>query len=85
MDMQMPFGKHKGEYLSDLPYDYLAWLLDLDNLRPLLRRAVEEEWAARRGDTGEGYEEPPPHRPAGAPHRNSSEASARRTARCSPS
>lgn len=23
---KMPFGKHKGEFLQDIPTDYLAWL-----------------------------------------------------------
>lgn len=24
---KMPFGKYKGEYLTDLPSDYICWLL----------------------------------------------------------
>lgn len=28
----MPFGKHKGKPLKDLPSTYIAWLLGLDNL-----------------------------------------------------
>jgi hypothetical protein len=44
----MPFGKHRGRAFSDLPSDYLEWLLGLDDLRPPLRRALEAE-AERRG------------------------------------
>ncbi len=25
--MKMPFGKHAGRYVYDLPYEYLAWFL----------------------------------------------------------
>jgi hypothetical protein len=25
--MEMPFGKHKGEDLEDIPSDYLKWLI----------------------------------------------------------
>ena len=38
----MPFGKHKGSLLRDLPDDYLAWLSGRD-LRNPLRQLVEEE------------------------------------------
>lgn len=27
-DMKIPFGKHKGELLADIPNSYLEWLLD---------------------------------------------------------
>ncbi len=45
--MKMPFGAHKGQLLSLLPHDYLAWLLTID-LREPLRDAVRQEWGARR-------------------------------------
>lgn len=34
------FGKHAGSPLSDLPSDYVRWLLKLDNLDPYLRKAL---------------------------------------------
>jgi Putative quorum-sensing-regulated virulence factor len=38
----MPFGKHKGRALSDIPTDYLIWLLDnATALSRQLRRAIE--------------------------------------------
>ena len=37
----MPFGKHKGEYLDDIPGDYLEWVLENCELNPYLRTAIE--------------------------------------------
>lgn len=45
--MNMPFGRYRGEPLSALPDDYLAWLAGLDDLRPPLRPALEAELARR--------------------------------------
>jgi hypothetical protein len=51
--MYMPFGRHIGEPLADLPVGYLAWLLTIDLHRyPRLRPAVEEEMQRRRGGPG---------------------------------
>jgi hypothetical protein len=42
--MVLRFGKFRGEELSAVPSDYLAWLLSLgDGLREPLRSAVETE------------------------------------------
>lgn len=40
--MRMPFGKHRGAELRDLPSDYLQWLTTIE-LRPFLRDAVDDE------------------------------------------
>lgn len=39
----MPFGKHEGEYLGDVPASYLLWLYDQDwsAKYPDVRRYVE--------------------------------------------
>lgn len=38
---RMPFGKHKGEALGDLPLSYVRWLIDkADNLDADLREAL---------------------------------------------
>ena len=39
----MPFGKHRGEPISDLPSDYLFWLASLPDLRRPLKYAIEAE------------------------------------------
>lgn len=40
---KMPFGKHKGELLSDCPTEYLDWLIGNDWVKDYLRAAVEAE------------------------------------------
>ena len=35
------FGKHRGTNISDLPADYIQWLLRQDELDPYLRKALE--------------------------------------------
>jgi exodeoxyribonuclease X len=37
----MPFGKHKGELISQVPSDYKQWMLRQDNVSPYLRKALE--------------------------------------------
>lgn len=39
---KMPFGKHKGYRVEDLPPGYVAWLLKLDNLDENLRWTLEQ-------------------------------------------
>ena len=46
--MKMPFGKHRGVLIQELPDDYLEWLRSLDDLRKPLRQAVEREWNCRQ-------------------------------------
>lgn len=39
----MPFGKHRGTPLAELPSEYLLWLGCLDDLRqPLLKHVLHE-------------------------------------------
>ena len=35
----MPFGKHKGIPIAEVPRDYARWLLDQPNVDPFVRRA----------------------------------------------
>lgn len=44
-DYQMPFGKHKGERLDDVPANYLEWLADQDWLSkwPKVQEYIEKE------------------------------------------
>jgi exodeoxyribonuclease X len=39
--MRITFGKHKGSLLSDLPADYVAWLLRQSNIDPSLRKGLK--------------------------------------------
>ena len=58
--MNMPFGKHKGMPLEELPDDYLVWLSDRDNLYPPLRAAVDRECDMRWGGTWQQQQQAPP-------------------------
>ena len=40
----MPFGKHKGEKISEIPNYYKAWLLEQSGLDPYLKKALEKEF-----------------------------------------
>ena len=47
---RMPFGKHKGELIMELPDDYLNWLqkwLSEDEYDGWFVDAVEDEWKDR--------------------------------------
>jgi hypothetical protein len=58
---RMPFGKHKGRLIADVPTGYLQWMLDtIHDLRPSLRYEVEQELRRRDFD-------PPPEREANDP------------------
>lgn len=37
----MPFGKHKGKPLSEVPIDYLSWLHERGGLDAELQAAIE--------------------------------------------
>ena len=37
----MPFGKHKGTNMDEVPKDYLIWLSKQDNLSPALENAIK--------------------------------------------
>jgi exodeoxyribonuclease X len=37
----MPFGKHKGLLLPDVPSHYRDWLLNQADIDPYLRKALE--------------------------------------------
>jgi len=41
MPTHMPFGKHKGVLLSEVPMDYRSWLLGQPDIDPYLRKALE--------------------------------------------
>jgi len=39
--VKMPFGKHKGEMLGDIPKSYLEWLQKNTNLKEPLATCVD--------------------------------------------
>ena len=39
----MPFGKYKGEPLSEIPTEYLDWLLGSDNLYESTKEQIEDK------------------------------------------
>ena len=41
MPTHMPFGKHKGMPLNEVPMDYKSWLLGQSDIDPYLRKALE--------------------------------------------
>jgi hypothetical protein len=47
----MPFGKYRGQRLSEIPDSYLEWVLyEADFAKPYLKNAIREE-LERRADT----------------------------------
>lgn len=47
----MPFGKHKGEKIEDLPTDYIEWCLEnVERLSPSIQKEMENQLAGRRGE-----------------------------------
>lgn len=50
----MPFGKHKGKDLENVPDDYLLWVLEnADNLRGDLKTYLEENEDSIRKNAAE--------------------------------
>ena len=43
----VPFGKHKGKPLSQVPLEYLAWMCNMDNLRSEFVRQLWDEVSRR--------------------------------------
>ena len=59
----MPFGKHRGEPLGDIPLDYLDWVLENCELRSeRLREAIEEEVERRSHGQHDSPPRPGPER-----------------------
>ena len=53
--MIMPFGKHRGKQLRDVPEPYLVWVLDnCNDISPTLRWAIEEVLEIRQDEPASG-------------------------------
>ena len=48
--MKMPFGKYKGEEVSDIPLDYLKWIEENIKLHRDLRDEVNFYITVKEGD-----------------------------------
>ena len=48
-DPILPFGKYKGEHCSEVPVDYLDWLIGQDWMeeKPALKTAIEDHLQTR--------------------------------------
>jgi hypothetical protein len=46
----VPFGKHKGQPIAEVPADYLMWMLSLANLSPDLRTAIKADLVRRQDE-----------------------------------
>ena len=47
---RMPFGKHKGKFLEDIPIDYFEWCLtNIDNLNPVLAEEMRNQLDLKKG------------------------------------
>src|SRR5262249_52591034 len=60
---RMPFGRHRGEPVADVPTSYLAWYLrEATTVEPCVRRAIARA-VARRVEGRRDGPRPPPARP----------------------
>lgn len=48
--MKMPFGKHKGELLSEIPLEYLQWVISNLDISERLNDAIEDEFIKREDE-----------------------------------
>ena len=60
--INMPFGKHKGMPIEELPHAYLLWLRSRPDLWEPLRSAVDDEYRRRSGGYDYDYGQVPEFR-----------------------
>lgn len=49
-NITMPFGKHKGELIENLPTDYMVWCLEnIERLSSTVKTEMENQIALREG------------------------------------
>lgn len=46
----MPFGKHKGELMQDVPASYLIWLKENGCHHPGVSTYIKESWSAIKSE-----------------------------------
>lgn len=47
VNMKISFGKYKGMFLTELPTEYLKWLIDTVEIREPLNEEVQKEYNLR--------------------------------------
>lgn len=52
----MPFGKHKGKPLNQIPKDYLSWVLQECNIKDWLYKEIEDILGLTKDDWNDGYD-----------------------------
>ncbi len=47
-DTSVPWGKHRGQLVDEVPLEYLCWLVDANDWKDELRRYLDNEQIQRR-------------------------------------
>lgn len=47
----MPFGKHRGKRVGEIPENYRVWVLESCDINPTLRQAIEESLGLNKQQT----------------------------------
>ena len=45
-DCPMPWGKHKGKRMEDVPAKYLVWLWENDKCNGVVKDYIDDNWDA---------------------------------------
>jgi hypothetical protein len=53
--MRLPWGKHKGEDIEDVPSDYLRWLAE-NCEQDYIATAADEEWQWREDNNAHKWD-----------------------------
>lgn len=48
MDIDFPFGKHKGDWICDIPTAYLEWAVGAEIRSQVIRKHINDELAYRK-------------------------------------
>jgi uncharacterized protein (DUF3820 family) len=70
IEHRLPFGRHEGQPLADVPTRYLLWFYTTCSPSAGLRQAIYDVLQAR-GDCPDGLQPPPPPAPLVCPRCNS--------------
>jgi hypothetical protein len=51
--MRMPFGRHRGKTLEEIPPAYLQWVLEVPDISDMLREAIERVFQPKQDHDAE--------------------------------